>query len=115
MGNYDQPIAVFASNGPATGVLLSKLIIQALIFLEGANAKVHGVVSNGATTNRKFWSKLGVSGKMNKVKNSFSHPTVEGREVFIFSDPPHLIKCIRNRLHGNKELKVCTQIICFTF
>lgn len=106
MGNFNQPIAVFACKGPAGGVLLAKLIIQAIIFLEKANAKIHGVVSDGATTNRKFWTELGVSGKLDNVKNSFPNPADENREVFVFSDPPHLIKCVRNRLYNKKELKV---------
>ncbi|KMQ85335.1 hypothetical protein RF55_16184 [Lasius niger] len=96
--NYTQPIAVFASRGPVKGVELAKLVIQAIIFLENAGVLVHGIISDGAETNRKMWSELGVCGKMDNLKNWFIHPVNTERKVFAFSDTPHLIKCIRNRL-----------------
>ena len=106
MDDYTQPIAVFTSKGPTGGVMLAKLIIQAIVLLEKAGAKIHGVVSDGASTNRKFWSELGVSGQLGESKSSFPHPTIDERKVYAFSDPPHLIKCIRNRLYDKQELKV---------
>ncbi|XP_039310108.1 uncharacterized protein LOC120358794 isoform X2 [Solenopsis invicta] len=51
---YTQPIAVFASRGPVKGVELAKLVIQAIIFLENAGVLVHGIISDGAETNRKM-------------------------------------------------------------
>ena len=39
-----------------------------------------------------------ICGQLNQVK--FPYPTVDGREVYVFSDPPHLMKCIRNRLYS---------------
>lgn len=67
--------------------------------LERIDAKVHGVITDGAATNRKFWSEVGVCGKRNNLVNSFNHPTIDGRRVFVFSDTPHLLKTIRNRLY----------------
>ncbi|XP_072750434.1 DNA transposase THAP9 isoform X9 [Anoplolepis gracilipes] len=101
--NYTQPIAVFASRGPVKGVELAKLVIQAIFFLENAGVLVHGIISNGkldagAETNQKMWSELGVCGKMDNLKNWFTHPVNNERKVFAFSDTPHLIKCIRNRV-----------------
>ena len=99
MDDYTQPIAVFTSKGPTGGVML------AIVLLEKAG-EIHGVVSDGASTNRKFWSELGVSGQLGQSKSSFPHPTIDERKVYAFSDPPHLIKCIRNRLYDKQELKV---------
>lgn len=96
--NYTQPIAVFASRGPVKGVELAKLVIQAIFFLENAGVLVHGIISDGAETNQKMWSELGVCGKMDNLKNWFTHPVNNERKVFAFSDTPHLIKCIRNRV-----------------
>lgn len=106
MDDCTQPIAVFASQGPTRGVTLAKLIVQCIAVLEKFGAKIHGVVSDGASTNRKFWTEVGCSGKMNCLKNSFPHPTIDDREVYLFSDTPHLIKCIRNRLFDYGELRV---------
>lgn len=109
MNSFTQPIAIFVSKGPTTGIELSKLIIQAISVLEKAGALIHGVVTDSATTNRKFWSEMGVSGKIDNVQSWFPHPSVADRKVFVFSDTPHLIKCIRNRLYEKGELKVSSK------
>ena len=79
-------------------------------FVEKTGAKVHCIVSNGASTNHTFWEQVGVSEKMGKVKTYFDHPAETGRKVFVFSDTPHLIKTIRNRLYNNKVLQVNLKI-----
>lgn len=101
-----QPICVFASKGPVSGKILAELIIKAIIVLENTGVNIHGVVTDGAATNRKFWSEMGISGKKNELKNYFTHILDESRKIFIFSDTPHLIKTVRNRLYAN-NLKVC--------
>lgn len=101
-----QTIAVFASRGPVTGEVLAQLIIKAIILLEEVGAKIHAVVSDGASPNRKFWSEVGASGAKDSLKNYFEHPAVEDRKIFVFSDTPHLMKTIRNRLSNNGVLQV---------
>ena len=44
MDDYTQPIAVFTSKGSTDRITLAKLIIQAIILLEKAGAKIHSVV-----------------------------------------------------------------------
>lgn len=101
-----QPIAVFASRGPVTGTNLSLIILKAITLLEKAGARIHGVICDGGSTNRKFWAEMGVTAKMGNVKNYFEHPTEENRKVYVFSDTPHLMKTIRNRLYNNRTLQV---------
>ena len=91
-------------------VTLAKLIIQAIVLLEKAGAKVHEVVTDGAATNREFRSEVGCSGKIENARNSFSHPTADDHKIYIFSDTPHLIKCIRNRLFEEGKLQVLISI-----
>lgn len=76
------------------------------MLLENVGAKVEGMVCDGAATNRKIWSEFGVSGQINNVKNYFIHPSDDKRKMYVLSDAPHLIKCVRNRLHDKKILKV---------
>jgi len=104
--SYTQPIAVFASKGPVNGLTLAQLVIKAVVLLENAGAKVHGLVSDGAQTNRKVWAELGISGKLNNCISHIEHFVNENRKFFIFSDTPHLFKNVRNRLHNNRELMV---------
>lgn len=88
--NYTQPIGVFPSKGPTNGVVLAQLVLKAITLLEKAGAFIHGIVCDGSAPNQKFWNEMGISGKINEVKNWFKHPTVTNRNIFVFSDTPHL-------------------------
>lgn len=68
-----QPICVFASRGPTPGIVLAELIVKAIVLLENSGAKIHGIVTDGAATNRKFWDLMGISGKKNDLRSCFTH------------------------------------------
>ena len=72
--NYSQPVCVFASHGPVKGNELAKLIIKCIVLLENAGARIHGIVSDGASTNSKVWEIFGVSGKRKNSKCFFNIP-----------------------------------------
>jgi len=92
---------------------LAQLVIKSICLLENIGLRVDGVVSDGASTNRKLWVELGISGQQNKITNSFEHPLNPKRKVFMFADAPHLIKNVRNRLHNKKSLRVSINLeIC---
>ena len=82
--DYSQPIAVFTSNGPMSGDTLAKIVVQAIVLLENAGAKIHGVISDGGGPNRKMWNVMGCCRKMDAFKNYFQHPLDDKRKVFIF-------------------------------
>ncbi|KAF0750453.1 Uncharacterized protein FWK35_00013683 [Aphis craccivora] len=103
---YTQPIAVFASRGPIKGDTLVKLLIKATILLEKSGVLVHGFVSDSALTNRKVWSELGISGKLEGSHSYIEHFNDSNRTFFAFSDTSHLIKSVRNRLYNKRELLV---------
>ncbi|XP_071642190.1 uncharacterized protein [Temnothorax longispinosus] len=104
--SYTQPIAVFASKNPVKGEELAKLVLKAITYLENSGAMIHGVIADGAATNAKMWSLLGVSGTMDCTKTWFTHPIDDNRKIFAFSDIPHVIKNIRNRLYNKRQLRV---------
>lgn len=108
---FTQPIAVFASKNSVCGDELAKIVVKAICMLENAGAKIHGVIADGAKTNRRMWTCLGINSSRDNLRTSFSHPLDEDRQVFIFSDMPHLIKCIRNRLYTKRRLKVLKRYI----
>lgn len=108
--SYTQPIAAFAARGATKGTVLSQLVLKAIILLEKAGAIVHGVVCDGGASNRKFWSELGVDCNRQTLENFFPHPLIPSRKIYVFSDSPHLIKTIRNRLHNKKALQVSSRI-----
>ena len=101
-----QTIGVFASANAVAGDELAKILIQGICKIENIGANIHGIISDGASTNRKMWKALGVKSSINDSKCWFTHPLDVTRKVFVFSDTPHLIKRIRNRLYNNDFLIV---------
>jgi len=81
---------------------LTKLVVKAIML--DAEADVLGLTTDGASTNRTMWNNLGISGKIGNTNNSFCNPFDETRKFFAFSDAPHLIKTIRNRLYQKKNV-----------
>lgn len=108
--SYTQAVGVFASKGPTKGIVLAQLVIKAITLLEKAGAIIHGVISDGASTNMKLWTEMGLSGMMGREKNWFEHPLDSARKVFMFSDTPHLFKNTRNRIFNNREIQVIKRI-----
>lgn len=104
--NFHQSIAMFGSKSTTPGNVLAALFLQAIFELEKAGAKVLGFVCDGNSTNRKMWGEFGISGEMNNCQFRFENPVDESRFIYAFSDAPHLIKCIRNRLLEGKTFKV---------
>lgn len=109
---FHQPIGMFACKDATRGHILCALVLKAIVEVEKAGGKVHGIVCDGASTNRNMWTNFGINGKqMDKngtfipVKYFFQNPFDEYRVVYAFSDAPHLIKCIRNNLFQKKYLR----------
>jgi hypothetical protein len=50
--------------------------------------------------------RTGVSVKKEDFKNYFENPFDFNRNIFVFSDAPHLMKTVRNRLYQKKQLRV---------
>lgn len=88
------------------GIVLTQLVIKVISLLETIGAKINGVVSDGAQTNRKMWTELGIIGNKSDCHNYIIHPMNDNRKLYMFSDAPHLIKCVRNRLYEKKLLRV---------
>jgi len=120
-------IAVFASNGSIKGLYLrkkvsnhifflnvlflgvdlAKIVIKSILLLENAGVQVMGITSDGTSTNRNMWNWMGISAKSQNFINSFENPFDSQHSVYVFSDAPHLLKKIRNRLYTKKKaLKV---------
>lgn len=58
---YVQPIAVFGSKGPTKEITLAKVIVKAIILLEKNGTKVHGMITDSARPNRRFWTEMGLN------------------------------------------------------
>jgi hypothetical protein len=103
---FCQPVAIYAAKGPTKGICIAQLIIAIIRKLEKHGAIIDAVVCDGATTNRKMWNEFGISGKIDTPVNKITHPSDDNRFLYFFSDAPHLIKCLRNRLLDKSVLRV---------
>ena len=106
------PYAHFGTRGVTADVLFS-ILWEAIHRLEANELKVLCVTANGAIPNRKFFRmhyvKKDSSTYLYKVRNVYSP---ENRWLYFVSDPPHLIKTIRNCwslsgiIHGTHHMKM---------
>ena len=85
------PYAQFPCNKMSGGVLYP-IVWDVVRNLELIGFRVVAVTADGASSNRKFFSMHG-KGLINKVKNPYSD---DERNIFFFSDVPHLLKTSRN-------------------
>ena len=97
---FDFPLAHFSTEG-VTGNLLYPIICEGIRIVASTGLKVIAITADGASPNRKFFRMHGSSkdGVVYKTKNVHAS---DDRDVYFFSDPPHLIKTTRNCLsHSN--------------
>ncbi len=93
-GLFSFPYVQFPCSSLSTYTLYA-LVWECVAHLETIGFKVLALTADGASCNRKFF-------KMHKSKSTPSpHKTVnlyagEDRPIFFFSDPPHLMKTVRN-------------------
>jgi len=92
-----------------TGIDLAQLVVKAIILLENADLQVVALTCDGASTNKTMLKILNVTGNKTEFKNYFQNPFNENRKIYVFSDAPHAIKNVRNRLFQNKQSKVNNQ------
>ena len=86
-----------------TGDLLFDPLWEAIARLERCGLKVLAVTADGASPNRRLFKiheAKGSKGVTYKVKNPYA---TDGRNVFFLSDPPHLMKTVRNCLASKKR------------
>ena len=106
------PFAQFPCTTTLSGDQMYDVVWEAMFRLERIGFKVLAVTADGASTNRLFF-KLHKPGVLpneisNKVFNPFSR---DGRQLYFFSDPPHLIKTVRNAWENKRRpLWVCVHI-----
>ena len=68
--------------------------------LETLGFRVIGLTCDGLSANRRLFSMHGDAGIIHKVENPNA---ADFRPFFFFSDPPHLIKAVRNAWENRKR------------
>ena len=110
---FNYPYAQFACHD-ITGNKLFDPMWEAVARLERLGFCVLGVTCDGASPNRRLWRLHSDSDEMvYKVPNLFADCK---RDLYFISDPPHLIKTIRNSFcNTNRKLWVRILTICYKY
>lgn len=98
------PIAYFLIDG-ITGSQKAQLVIKCLEFIQESGVTVTSLTFDGLPANFTMASELGANLKNpNNLKTMFQHP-VTGDDIFIFLDPCHMLKLVRN-CFGTKRMLI---------
>ena len=86
-----------------TGPQMYDPVWEAVARLELCGFKILALVCDELAANRKLFRLHNPSAQptdiLHKVKNPYAD---DGRDLFFFCDPPHLIKCVRNARSNSK-------------
>ena len=100
------PYAQFAVSNLSGGLLMD-LVWEAIFRLEKMGFHVLAITCDGASTNRQFWKLHSNDTFVNKIQNVYS----PDRYIYLFSDPPRILKIVRNSL-CNKRRHLWVRLIC---
>ena len=90
------PYAAFPAKTISADQLLP-LYMEAIFRLERCGFRVVGITLDGYSANRRLMNLLSESTSSSPVKYKMKNPcTHSDRMIYFFSDPPHLLKTIRN-------------------
>ncbi|KAF0306299.1 Transposable element P transposase [Amphibalanus amphitrite] len=82
---------LYAFDTPVTKELLLKLIKD----VEGAGGRVVSTVSDMGSGNLALWRSLGIG---HDAEASICNPADPSRRIWVFADPPHIMKRLRNHI-----------------
>lgn len=100
--NFTFPYACFATS-TLTGEQLVPIFYEAIMRTERCGFRVSCITLDGNSVNRKFFKLIGNNTDAH-ITHKFLNPlSFNSREVYLFSDPPHLIKTARNCLASTKR------------
>ena len=84
-----------------SGCQLYPIFWEAVERLERCGFRILGCTCDGLSANRRFFKIHDPQQDVYKVPNPYAS---DDRYIFFFSDPPHLIKTVRNAWASNKRL-----------
>ena len=93
--HWKQPIGYFLSHGPMDRDRLCHLLLECISNLSKVGLTVKCIVSDQGPSNQGMIFKCL---KITEDDCKFQH---EGKDIFVFFDPPHLLKSVRNNLKNS--------------
>lgn len=96
-----------------TGDLLFDPLWEAIARLERCGLKMLAVTADGGSSNRRLFKIHDQTSPDKQITYKTKNPYAsDGRSVFFLSDPPHLIKTVRNCLASKKRKLWVSYLLC---
>jgi len=92
---FEFPLAHYPTRG-CSGEMLYPIVWDAIKAVESAGLKVIAITADGASCNRRFFRMHSRSTETDLIYKTRNIYAAEERSIFFISDPPHLVKTIRN-------------------
>jgi len=105
-GHWKLPVGFFLIKG-LNSAERANLMKICLDLLYDTGVKIHSLTFDGAQCNLSMCTKLGANLKLNNPNFSFPH-TTSGEPIYLFYDPCHMLKLVRNTL-GDKRILINSQ------
>ncbi|RVE40704.1 hypothetical protein evm_014645 [Chilo suppressalis] len=98
-GAWKVPVGYFLVDG-VSGQQRANLVIQCLELLHETGVDVTSLTFDGCPANLTMAKELGCNLDTDHLKTDFEHPVIK-KPVYIFPDPCHMLKLVRNALETN--------------
>lgn len=98
-GSWKIPVGYFLVDG-VTGSQRATLVKQCLELLHETGVHVTSLTFDGCPANISMAKDLGCSFESENLKSHFEHPVTQ-KPLYIFPDPCHMIKLVRNAFEAN--------------
>ncbi len=95
---WKQPVGYFLSSGPIPSSMLQVLTVTCIDKVQKVGLKVRALLCDQGSNNHSFLHQLG------GVSVEKPYMTQSNTKIFVFYDPPHLLKNVRNNLRKNDLL-----------
>lgn len=105
-GYWKLPIGYFLIDS-LNGKERANLLETAMSLLTEINIKIHSITFDGAHVNTAMCTHLGAKFTLNNPKTFIEYKDTKGKEqqMFIFYDPAHMLKLIRNTFQNKKVIQ----------
>lgn len=99
-GAWKVPVGYFLVDG-VSGEQRANLVNQCLELLHETGVEVTSLTFDGCPANVTMAKNLGCIFDIDNLKTNFEHPVTK-KPIYIFLDPCHMLKLLRNALEANK-------------
>ena len=103
-GHRKIPVAYYLVSG-ITASLQAGIIRATITQCQAFNLHILSLTCDGTEHNIKTMKLLGADFQKEQLQPFFENPADAGTAVYVFIDPPHMIKLVRNLLHKCKAVR----------